>query len=124
MHHKMKQIQSFRKKITGNFLSFDKIMKIWNPKRYHHVFKTCIRQKTTPKRYQKLEFQTLGDKNPPGKTLNSSFISRASTFLVHVFMCVINFFHNISNLTADFEYSNSLQYNYGKEATMESRPWC
>ena len=36
----------------------------------------------------------------------------------------VYFFHNIANLTTDFEYSNSLQYNNGKEVTMESRPWC
>ena len=68
-------------------------MKIWNSKRYYHVFKTCVRQKTTPKRYQKLEFQTLRDttgtptillQKNSGKTLTLSFISRASTFLVQV----------------------------------------
>ena len=71
-------------------------MKIWNSKRYYHVFKTYVRQKTTPKRYQKLEFQTpkrynghpyhftLKEPHPPGKTLTLSFISHASTFLVHV----------------------------------------
>ena len=70
---------------------------MWNSKRYYHVFKTCVRQKTTPKRYQKLEFQTSKRYDghpyhftrkepppPPGKTLTLSFISRASTFLVHV----------------------------------------
>ena len=49
-------------------------MKIWNPKRYHDRFQTWGK-KTAPKRYQKLEFQTLKDttstptilpyKNPP-----------------------------------------------------------
>ena len=35
-------------------------MKIWNPKRYYHMFKTSGK-KTTSARYQKLESQTLKD---------------------------------------------------------------
>ena len=54
-------------------------MKIWNPKRYHDRFQTLDRE-TTPKRHQKLRFQTLKDttstptilpyKNPiPGRVM-------------------------------------------------------
>ena len=35
-------------------------MKIWNPKKYYRMFQTWGK-KTTPKRYQKFEFQTLND---------------------------------------------------------------
>ena len=38
-HHKIKQIQAFKKLITENFISFDKIMKIWNPKNTTICFK-------------------------------------------------------------------------------------
>ena len=49
-------------------------MKIWNTERYYYVFKTCVRQKTTPKRYQKLEFQTLRDTTGTPTTLCNSLV--------------------------------------------------
>ena len=39
-------------------------MKIWNPKKCHDGFQTRGK-KTTPKKYQKLEFQTLKDTRAP-----------------------------------------------------------
>ena len=41
--HQIKQIHAFRKSITDNFLSFDKIMKIWNPK--NTIICSNLRQK-------------------------------------------------------------------------------
>ena len=53
-------IQAIGKYIAENFLSFDKSMKIWNPKKYYYMFQTWGK-KTAPKRCQKLESQTLKD---------------------------------------------------------------
>ena len=55
---KSNKLNHLQNKLLGISYLQIKIMKIWNSKRYYHVFKTCMRQKTTPKRYQKLEFQT------------------------------------------------------------------
>ena len=57
VHHKIKQIQAFKKLITENFISFDKIMKIWNPKNIIICFK--LRQKDNP-----YETSKLGISNP------------------------------------------------------------
>ena len=43
-------------------------MKIWNPKKYHHMFRTQGKQ-ATPERYQNLEFQTLKDSTSTPDTL-------------------------------------------------------
>ena len=74
---KSNKFNHLQNKLLGISYLQIKIMKIWNSKRYYHVFKTCVRQKAPLPLYYKRT-------PPPGKTLTLSFISRASTFLVDV----------------------------------------